>query len=201
MPLGSVADEKGLPFGAVPPGAETGGAGSRPVHVWFPRVPRATQGVVAPVAVGPPVAHAAPKASPGGAAVQVAGPDGLGPQDAVRARSATGRVRDVGEEAQGSSPRTATAGAVAVVLARVGRVTATEALAMAVQVAHRARPPDGAPPDGGRQATAVGEVALVAVVRVTAAGARTVTAAAFRGAGDVVADLVRAGPPRITVMV
>lgn len=104
MALGSITDASRLLFGTVPPGAEAGGARPCPVHVRLPRVPRSTQGLVTPVTVGAPVAHTAAEAPPGSAAVQVTGPHGLGAQDAVRARPATGRVRDVGEEAQGSSP-------------------------------------------------------------------------------------------------
>lgn len=158
--------------------------------------------MVAPVAAGAPVVDAAPAARSGRAEVLGPGAHGLGARHARRARLLARCVRQVGEETSGA-PLAAAAFAVPLpgVLPRGPHAAVPTARAVAVLVAHPVSPAHGAAPDGeatpvpARQAS--GETAL----GVAAAGAVAKALGAGVGSGHVVADLVRAGPPGVTVVV
>lgn len=158
--------------------------------------------MVAPVAAGAPVVDAAPAARPGGAEVLCPGADGLGARHAGGARLLAGRVRQVGEEAPGAA---LAAAAFAVPLVRLlarGPYAAVPAVGVvAFLVAHPIGPADGAAPDGEAAPVPAREAGGEAAVGVATTGAVATALGAGVGAGDVVADLVRAGAAGVAVVV
>lgn len=109
-------------------------------------------------------------------------------------------MRRLGGETRRPSLEPAPAVPVAVVLARVARVAATVARAVAFQVPYRPRPPNEAVADGEATPATAREISPVLAVVIATAGT-IATPAASPWPGDVVAHLIRAGPPGLTVMV